>query len=119
MLPSCPRWGAALSLRLQLAVGSLAVLGFATICAVSAVNLDRLPAASAPVPQQVAAVRALPEEPMTTGSIAAAPVPAPVAVKPRAKSARAEPARDPAFDSERLVQLLNAAAAGTAKPIGR
>ncbi|ACL57148.1 hypothetical protein [Methylobacterium nodulans] len=101
-----------MSLRLNLATGTLAVLGFGTVCAVSAVNLDRLPSASAPIPQ-VAAVRAAPAEPAATGSIAPAPVPS----KPRAKPAKAEAARDPAFDSERLAQLLSAAAAGTARPI--
>ncbi|MGY2050180.1 hypothetical protein [Methylobacterium sp. JK268] len=105
-----------MSLRLHLAVGSLAVLGFVTVCAVSAVNLDRLPTA-APV-AQVAVARALPEEPVVTGSIAPAPAPIPAPAKPRARTAKVE-TRDPAFDSERLVQLLNAAAAGTAKPIGR
>ncbi|MFE1599397.1 hypothetical protein [Methylobacterium sp. ID0610] len=105
-----------MALRLNLAIGVVAVLGFGTVCAVSAVNLDRLPSAEAPVPQ-VAAVRAAPEEPAVTGALIPAPVP--VAPKPRAKSAKAETARDPAFDSERLAQLLSAAAAGTARPIDR
>lgn len=111
-----------MSLRLNLAIASLSAFGVVSVCAVSAVQLER----DAAAPRQVAAVAAAPaparpvpgrpaEEPVATGAISPAPLPP---AKPKAQ-AKAEPKRDPAFDSERLAALLSAAAAGTAKPVGR
>jgi hypothetical protein len=102
-----------MSLRTNLAIGAFGVLGFGTVCAVSAVNLDRT--AAGPVPVQQVAAAPVAAEPVATGSIAPAAMPAPVPVKPRAPAPK-EAKRDPAFDSERLAALL-AAAAGSAKPI--
>ncbi|WP_407524866.1 hypothetical protein [Methylobacterium oryzisoli] len=115
-----------MSLRLNLAIASLSAFGVVSVCAVSAVQLER--SAAAPPPLQVAAAPApvgavasrQTEEPAATGSISPVPVP----TKPRAQGqaqakAKTEPKRDPAFDSERLAALLSAAAAGTAKPVGR
>ncbi|MBY0295482.1 MAG: hypothetical protein K2X71_05525 [Methylobacterium sp.] len=108
-----------MSLRLNLAIASLSAFGVVSVCAVSAVQLERNAAAPRQVAAAPAPVRPVPgrpaEEPVATGAISPAPLPP---AKPKAQ-AKADPKRDPAFDSERLAALLSAAAAGTAKPVGR